>query len=108
MSLCARSESSTRKAMLPREVVEELLGGSGSTGLHVLVALPDALDRFLIVLALSFEIVGKDFVKGVRGGLATPSRQVLELRQPLRFHGHHFHLPRVSHDFVGRQAPACW
>lgn len=43
--------------MLPRELVEELISRSGSAGLHVIVALPDAFDGLLIVLALPFEVV---------------------------------------------------
>ena len=77
--------------MLPREVVEELLGGSGSTGLHILVALPDALDRFLIVLALPFEIVSKDIVKGIGSAFAPAASQILELCQPLGFQRHGIH-----------------
>jgi hypothetical protein len=49
--------------MLPREVVEALIGTSGSAGLHALVAPPDALHSLLIVLALPFEVVVKEFVK---------------------------------------------
>ena len=73
--------------MLPREVVEELLGGPGSTCLHVLVALPDAFDRILIVLALPFEIIGKNIVMCVGSTLAPAAGQILELRQPLGFTG---------------------
>ena len=77
--------------MLPRELVEELVGGSGSTGLHVLVALPDALDRFLIVLTLPFEIISKDIVKGIGSALAPAAGQILKLRQALRFQRHGVH-----------------
>jgi len=81
--------------MLPREVVEEVTGRSGSTGLHVLVSLPDALDGLLIVLALPFEIIGKNIVKSVGSTLAPAARQILELRQPLGFHGHRFHVESI-------------
>lgn len=74
--------------MLPREVVEELLGGSGSTGLHVLVALADAFDSLLRVLPLPFKVVRKDIVKGIGSALASTAGQILELRQALGFHGH--------------------
>jgi hypothetical protein len=63
MSRCACSDGSTRKSPLPREVVEALIGTSGSAGPHVLVAPPNFLDRLLIVLALPFELVVKEFVK---------------------------------------------
>jgi hypothetical protein len=77
--------------MLPRKVVEELIGWSGSAGLHVLAALPDALDSLLIILALPFEVVGKDVVKSVGGALATTAGKILELRQPFRLHRQRFH-----------------
>ena len=77
--------------MLPREVVEELLGRSGSTGLHVLVALPDTLYGFLIVLALPFEIVSKDIVKGIGSAFPPAASQILELRQAPGFQRHRFH-----------------
>lgn len=56
-----------------------MLGGSGSTGVHVLVALPDAFDRILIVLALPFEIIGKNIVKSVGSTLAV---RIVVLRAP--------------------------
>src|SRR5687767_15004586 len=91
MSVCARSESSTRKAMLPRKVVEELIGRSGSTGLHVLVPLPDAFDGLLIVLALPFEVFGKDIIKSIRGTLAAATGKILGLRQSLGVQRHRVH-----------------
>ena len=51
--------------MLPRELVEELVGGCGATGLHILVALADGIESFLIVLALPLEVVGQGVVEGV-------------------------------------------
>ena len=36
--------------MLPREVVEELIGGLRATSVHVLVTLPYAFNGFLVVL----------------------------------------------------------
>ena len=38
--------------MLPRELIEELVGGRGATRLHILAALADGSDSFLIILAL--------------------------------------------------------
>ena len=56
--------------MLPGELIEELLGRCGATGLHILVALPDCSECFLIVLALPFQILGQGVVKGVSSALA--------------------------------------
>lgn len=51
--------------MLPREVVEELIGGLRATGLHVLVPLANAFNGFLVVLTLPFEVVGQNVVKRI-------------------------------------------
>ena len=76
--------------MLPRELIEELIGGLASTSLHVVVALPDAFDGLLRVLALPFEVVGEDVVKSVSSALAAAPSKILELRQSLGFYGHRF------------------
>ena len=77
--------------MLPRELVEELIGRPRSAGLHVLVALADALYGLLIVLALPLEVVGKDIVKSVGSALAAAAGQIFELCQPLGLYRHRFH-----------------
>ena len=51
--------------MLPRELVEELVGRYGATRLHILVALADGIDSFLIILALPLEVVGQRVVERV-------------------------------------------
>ena len=77
--------------MLPREVVEELLGGSGPVGLHVLVAVPDAFDGLSIILPLPLEVVGKDIVESIGRALAAAAGEILELRQSPGFQRHRFH-----------------
>jgi hypothetical protein len=85
MSACARSDSSTRKSTLPRELVEESVGGRGATGLHILVALADAFDGFLVVLTLPFEVLRQDIVQGISSAFPAPTRKLLELRQAFGF-----------------------
>ena len=51
--------------MLPRELIEELVAGCGATRLHILVALADGIDSFLIILALPLEVVGQRVVERV-------------------------------------------
>jgi hypothetical protein len=63
--------------MLPREFIQEFLGGLGATGLHVLVAPADAFDRFLVVLALRFEVVGQNIIEGISGALPAPTGELL-------------------------------
>src|SRR5258708_34170595 len=70
--------------MLPREFVEELLGGLRAASFHVLDALLDRLDGLLIVLTLPFEIFGQHFVEGIGGRLSPPPRQPPQLGAPLR------------------------
>ena len=77
--------------MLPRELVEELISGFHATRLHILMALANAFDRFLVVLTFPFEVVGEDIVKGIGGALAASSCQFLELRQSFRSDGHCCH-----------------
>src|SRR5688572_22904604 len=94
--------------MLPRELVEELIGGSGSASLHVLVALPDAFDGLLIVLTLPFEVVRQDVVKSISGALSAPTRELLELHQSFGFYRQRFHVtPRdcKQYPMTSRLAP---
>ena len=91
MSPWARSDSSTRKAMLPRKLVEELVGWLCTTRLHVLVALADALNGLLVVLAFPFEILGQDLVECVSRALSTSARKILQLAQPFRLDWKRFH-----------------
>jgi len=59
--------------MLPREFIEELFSGFTATGLHVLVALADAFNGFLIVLAVPLQIVGQGIVERVCRALHPPA-----------------------------------
>jgi hypothetical protein len=91
MSFWACADSSTRKSMLPRELVEELVGGYGATGLHVLVALADGFNGLLVVLAFPFEVLGQGIVECVSHALSSPTRQILQLGQSFRLDGKRFH-----------------
>lgn len=77
--------------MLPREVGEELIGGLRATGFHVLATLANTFNSFLIVLTFPFEVLGEHLIKRVSNALAAASRELLELRQPLRLNGHRIH-----------------
>jgi len=61
--------------MLPRELIEELVGRPGALGLHVLQTLPDRPKGLLIILSLPFEVFGQDVVEGVGAALSTPPRK---------------------------------
>jgi hypothetical protein len=74
MSRWACSDSSTRKSMLPRELIEELVGGCGATGLHILVTLANCIESFLIILALPLEVVGQRVVERVSRTLPSSAR----------------------------------
>ena len=78
--------------MLPRELVEELVGWRASTGLHVLVPLANAFERFLTVLALPFEVVGQEVIKGLSSALPAPTGQLLELHQTFGLYWQRFHI----------------
>ena len=84
--------------MLPRELVEELFGGFGATGLHILVALPDAFDGLLVVLTFPFEVVGQDVVKGISSALPASTGKLLELRQAFGFYWERFHMALSAND----------
>ena len=93
MSAWARSVSSTRKAMLPRELVEELIRGFGAASRHVGVSFPNTLERLSIILTLPFQVIGQDVVQGVSRAFAATPREFLEFRQPLGLQGHGVHDP---------------
>ena len=69
--------------MLPREFVEELLGGLRAASFHILDALLDRLDGLLVVLTLPFEVFRQCFVKRIGGRLAASTRKLLEFSEPL-------------------------
>lgn len=77
--------------MLPRELVEELIGGSGPAGLHVLMALPDAFDGLLTILPLPLEVVGKDIVESIGRALTAAAGEILELSESLWSQRHRVH-----------------
>ena len=82
--------------MLPRELIEELVGGRGATRLHILVTLADGIDSFLIVLALPLEVVGQRVVERVSRTLPSSARKVLQLCQPLRLERNRVHFLKVE------------
>lgn len=63
--------------MLPREVVEELIGGLRATGFHVLVTLANAFNGFLVVLTLPFEVVGQNIIERVGSAPSTAPSEFL-------------------------------
>ena len=82
--------------MRPRELIEELLGRLGATGLHVLDTLADRFNSLLVILTLPFEVVGQDVIEGVGGALPASPRELFELSQPLRLHRQRLHASKVG------------
>jgi len=82
--------------MLPRELIEELVGGCGATRLHILVALADGIDSFLIILALPLEVVGQRVVERVSRTFPSSARKVLQLCQSLRLERNRVHFLKVE------------
>jgi hypothetical protein len=77
--------------MLAAKLGEKLNRGAGASGSYILVAFADALDRFLEVLALPFEIGSQGLIE--RGGriLAMALGVLLKLNPALRFERNHVH-----------------
>lgn len=64
--------------MLPRELIEKLPGGRGAPGFHVFVALTDAFDGLLVILAFPLEIIGENIVERIGGGLPPSACEILQ------------------------------
>jgi hypothetical protein len=84
MSRCARSVSSTRKSMLPRELVKEFSGGTCASGLHVLKTFPNTFNGFGVVLLFPIQVLGQGLVEGPGRVLAPATSELFELSQSLR------------------------
>ena len=82
--------------MLPRELVEEFVGGDAAAGLHVVIASPGGFNGFLVVLPFPVEVIGEDIIEGVGGALSSPAGEFLQLRQSLGFDRHGFHRVKVD------------
>ena len=64
--------------MLVAHVVKELVGGSGAPGLHIVVALLDAPNGLLEILALPFQVVDQRFVEDISRSLSTTTGKFLQ------------------------------
>ncbi len=73
--------------MLPRELIEELVGRLGATSLYVLMPSADRIERFLIVLTLPREVIGQRVVEGISRALPSTAGELFQLCQSLRFEG---------------------
>jgi hypothetical protein len=82
--------------MLPRKLIEELIGGCGASRLYILVGLADGIDSVLIILALPLEVVGQRVVERVNHTLPSSARKVLQLRQSLRLERNRVHFLKVE------------
>jgi len=77
--------------MLPRELIEKLVGGYSATGLHIVVTSTDGIEGFLIVQTLPLEVVGQGVVEGISRAPAPSARILLKLSQSLRLDGQRLH-----------------
>jgi hypothetical protein len=82
--------------MLPRELIEELVGGCSATRFHILVALADGIDSVLIILALPLEVVGQRVVERISRTPPSSARKVLQWRQSLRLERNRVHFLKVE------------
>ena len=63
--------------MLPRELVQKLIGWDSSTRLNVLKTPSNAFDCFLIVLPFPVEIIREGVVERISGTLPAPAGVLL-------------------------------
>jgi hypothetical protein len=94
-SLSACADVSTRNAMLPTHLGKKISSRTGTSGLHVFMTPANALNCFLEVLPLPFQIGGQSFIERDGRILAAPMCIFLELRLALRLERYHIHRPSV-------------
>ena len=70
--------------MFHAQLFQDFVRRLSAPGLQVIIALPDAFYRFLIVLAFPFEISGQGVIERRGGVLSMPSGIVVELRFTFR------------------------
>lgn len=80
--------------MLLAEFVEGFFNGPRASCPEIRVSLPDALDRFLMIFSLPFQIVRERLIKGCGGILSVPLGVVVQLGLTLR-REMYFHAPKV-------------
>lgn len=73
--------------MFHAQFFEELGGGTGASGLHVLIPPANAFHGLLVVLPLPFKVGCHHFIKRGGGVLAVTLRVILKLRSSLGFQG---------------------
>lgn len=78
--------------MLPRELIEEWLGGRRTASLHIFIPLAHTRHGFFVVLTIRLQIVGQDIVEGVRRTLPASTGEFLQLREPFRFYRQRVHV----------------
>jgi len=71
--------------MLPGEVIEKFRRRLGASRRHVLAALADSFNRFLIILILPFKVLGQSIIESVSRALPAFARKLLQLRESFRF-----------------------
>src|ERR1035437_7903798 len=104
MASASRSDSgvvSTRNAIFSAHLGEELGGRASAPRFHVFIALPDAINGFLIIGAFPFEIRGQSLIKRVGNALSVPLGIVVVFLLTFRFDVYYIHAPRV------RAEPPC-
>ena len=77
--------------MLYAQLFKRLLGGLRAPGLHVVITLPDAVNGFLEVLPLPFQIFSQGVIEHGGGVLAVTLRVLLQLGLAFRFDGYYIH-----------------
>jgi hypothetical protein len=86
--------------MLPCELLEELIGRHGPTGLYVLLPLSDCIECFLIVLTLPGEVIGQGIIEGIGRALPSTAGEFFQLCQSLRFERYGVHVLKVEVQHV--------
>ena len=77
--------------MFPAHRGEEVSGGASASGSYVFLTSADALNGFLEVLALPFQISRHSLIEGCRRVLTMSLGVFFQLRLALRLEGDHVH-----------------
>ncbi len=83
------------------DLVQKFSSWSSTPGLHVFISLTNALNSFLRVSALPFEIRAQSLIERLDCVLAMTLGVIIELRLPFRVDGDQFHTTSVGSGTVG-------
>jgi len=71
--------------MLATYIAEELVGGPGAAGFHVVIPLLDTSNGFFKILAFPFQVGGQSLIEGFGWSLSSPTREFFQFRLTFGF-----------------------